>query len=285
MNVMIPLLALALQAQDSTLARGVQLYDEGKVDDAARLFKQAVSTNPGSVEARIWLGRAYLQQLTRVSFIKKPIVASNAKGEFDKAVALDPQNIAAREARANYYMNAPSIAGGGMDKARAEAAAAEQFDPYRGALLTGRVLERSKDVAAAEAKYRSLLTAFPDSSAPAAAIASLFQSQKRWAEAFALIDAWLLKWPNDPVMAYQLGRTAALSGERLNEGEDALKTFLARPGKGRPVNNAPGHYRLGMILERRGDLVGAIEQYERAHRLDPYYEEAEAAFQRLTRKR
>jgi tetratricopeptide (TPR) repeat protein len=236
---MIPLLALALQAQDSTLARGVQLYDEGKVDDAARLFKQAVSTNPGSVEARIWLGRAYLQQL----------------------------------------------AGGGMDKARAEAAAAEQFDPYRGALLTGRVLERSKDVAAAEARYRSLLTAFPDSSAPAAAIASLFQSQKRWAEAFALIDAWLLKWPNDPVMAYQLGRTAALSGERLNEGEDALKTFLARPGKGRPVNDAPGHYRLGMILERRGDLVGAIEQYERAHRLDPYYEEAEAAFQRLTRKR
>jgi hypothetical protein len=62
-------------------------------------------------------------------------------------------------------------------------------------------------------------------------------------------------------------------------------TFLSRPGKGRPANDAAGHYRLGMILERRGDSVGAIEQYERAHRLDPYNEEAEAAFQRLNRKR
>jgi Tfp pilus assembly protein PilF len=113
---MIPLLALALQAQDSTLTRGVKLYDEGKVDDAARAFKLVVSANPGSVEAHIWLGRAYQQQIARASFIKKLNVASHAKSEFDKAVALDPRNIEAREARANYYMHAPSIAGGGLDK-------------------------------------------------------------------------------------------------------------------------------------------------------------------------
>ena len=285
MNVLIPLLALALQAQDSTLARGVQLYDEGKVDDAAKAFKQAVSANPQSVDAHIWLGRAYQQQIMKVSFIKKPIVAARAKGEFDKAVALDPRNIAAREVRANFYMNAPSIAGGGMDKAHAEAAAAEQFDPYRGGLLAGRVLERSKDVARAEAKYRSLLAAFPDSTGPAAAIASLFQSQKRWADAFAVIDAWLLKSPNDPLMNFQLGRVAALSGERLDEGEAALEMFLSRPGKGRPINDAAAHFRLGMIFERRSNSAGALEQYEKAHRFDPYNEEAEAAFQRLTQKR
>src|SRR5688500_15552232 len=126
MMAFISLLALALQAQDSTLVRGVQLYDEGKVDDAAKAFKQAIAANPQSVDAHLWLGGAYQQQILKVSFIKKPIVAARAKGEFDKAVALDPKSIAAREVRANYYMNAPSIAGGGMDKARAEAAAAEE---------------------------------------------------------------------------------------------------------------------------------------------------------------
>ncbi|MEX2284666.1 MAG: FtsX-like permease family protein [Gemmatimonadota bacterium] len=42
--------------------------------------------------------------------------------------------------------------------------------PYLGGRLLGRVLERTRDYAAAEAKYRSLLTGFPDSTALAAAV-------------------------------------------------------------------------------------------------------------------
>jgi Flp pilus assembly protein TadD len=199
-------------------------------------------------------------------------------------VALDPRHVGAREARTTYYLNAPGIAGGGVDKARAEAATLEQINSYRGGLLLGRILERTKDYAAAEAKYRSLMTVFPDSTAPAAAVASLYQTQQRWADAFTLIDGWLAKSPNDPMMNFQLGRAAALSGERLADGEAALNLFLNRPGKGK-TNDAPGHFRLGMILERNGDIAGAMVRYETAHRLDPHNEEAEAAFKRLTQKK
>jgi tetratricopeptide (TPR) repeat protein len=279
----ISLLALALQGQDSTLARGVRLYEEGNFNEAARVLKKVVEADPKSVSAHIWLGRAYMQQIQTVSFVKKPFQASKAKGEFDKAVALDPRNAEAREARANYMLNAPGIAGGGVDKARAEAIALKEIDPYRGGLLMGRVLERSKDLVSAEAEYRALATQFPDSVQAAAAIASVYQAQQRWSDAFALIDDWLARKPDTPLMQFQLGRAASLSGERLADGQAALEKYLARPNK-RVSNDAAAHYRLGMIFERRGDMSGALAQYEAAHRLDPYMEEAEAAIAKLRKR-
>jgi Tfp pilus assembly protein PilF len=79
--IAISLLALALQGQDSTLARGVRLYEEGNFNEAARVLKKVVEADPKSVPAHIWLGRAYMQQIQTVSFVKKPFQASKAKGE------------------------------------------------------------------------------------------------------------------------------------------------------------------------------------------------------------
>ncbi|MDQ6829272.1 MAG: tetratricopeptide repeat protein [Gemmatimonadota bacterium] len=80
---------------------------------------------------------------------------------------------------------------------------------------------------------------------------------------------------------YQLGKTAAMSGQRLDAGEAALKKYLTMPvTRGNPTP-AGAHYRLGMIAERRGNSAGAKAEYETAVSLDPKLEDAKKALAKL----
>ena len=74
---------------------------------------------------------------------------------------------------------------------------------------------------------------------------------------------------------YSYGRTASISGQTLEKGEEALRAYIAAPLVSPPVANA--HYRLGMILERRGDKEGAKREYRTALELNPGYDEAKKA--------
>jgi tetratricopeptide (TPR) repeat protein len=198
----------------------------------------------------------------------------------EKAVSIDPASFAAREARTEYFLNAPGIAGGGKDKARAEAATAKRVSPYRGALLVGRVEEQAGNVAAAEAEYVALMASYPDSGGGREALSSLYQNRERWDDAFRIIDDRLRTNPNDYGMLYQLGRAAALSGQRLEDGEAALRRYLTRDRAKKAFDGAV-HYRLGAILERRGDVAASRGEYELAVALDPRNDAAKRALERV----
>lgn len=190
-------------------------WQSGNYKEAARWLDVAIARDPQRVEAYVWRARTYVQEIETVSFIRKGTIAGRARSLLDKAVSIDPASITAREARMEYYLNAPRIAGGGMDKARSEAAAAKRVSPYRGSLLVGRVEEQAGNVAAAEAEYVALMASYPDSGGGREALSSLYQNRARWDDAFRIIDDRLRTNPDDLGMLYQLGRAAALSGQRL----------------------------------------------------------------------
>ena len=259
---------------------GRMAFQYANYKDAARWLDAAIALDPKRLDAYIWRARTYEQEIQTVNFLRKASVASRARAMLDKAVAIDPSSFEAREARTEYYMNAPGIAGGGIDKARAEANVAKRVTPYRGALLVGRVEEKAGNIGAAEAEYRALLTSFPDSGGTWEALTALYQSQSRWDDAFRIIDDRLRVNPNDYGMLYQLGRAASLSGQRLEAGEEALRRYLARENA-RKAFDGSVHYRLAAIRERRGDANGARSEYELALALDPRNEAAKRALERL----
>ena len=248
--------------------------------DAARWLDAAIALDPRRVDAHVWRGRTYVQEIETVNFMRKGAVAGRARGMFEKAIEIDPSSFEAREARTEYLMNAPGIAGGSMDKARAEANVAKRASPVRGALLVGRVEEKAGNAGVAEAEYRALTKSFPDSGGGWEALATLYQSQSRWDDAFRIIDDRLRANPNDNGMLYQLGRAASLSGQRLEAGEEALRRYLARENA-RKAFDGSVHFRLAAILERRGDAPGAQSEYERAIALDPRNVAAKRALERL----
>ena len=120
-----------------------------------------------------------------------------------------------------------AIGGGSIEKARAEADVARRIDPYRGALLRGQIEEHEKQTGAAEAEYSTLVRAYPDSATPFNRLVTLYQNSRQFPEAFRLIDARSSRFPSDESVIYQTGKTAALSGERLDKGETALRQFIA----------------------------------------------------------
>lgn len=259
---------------------GRMAWQAANYKDAARWLDAAIALDPRRVEAYIWRARTYVQEIETVNFLRKGSIAGRARDMLDKAVAIDPSSFEAREARTEYLMNAPGIAGGSIDKARAEANTAKRVSPYRGALLVGRVEEKASNAAAAEAEYQALLTTFPDSGGAREALAALYQSQSRWDDAFRIIDDRLRANPNDYGMLYQLGRAASLSGQRLEAGEVALRRYLARDNA-RKAFDGGVHYRLGAIRERHGDAPGARSEYELALALDPRNAAAKRALDRL----
>lgn len=285
--VMLALCATAALAQrDSTQARDAYgkaraALQQRKVDDAVKLLERAVTLDADNYEYHMWLGHAYSRQIASVNFIKKAGVAKRAGAEYNRAVELAPTSVDAAEARLEFFMNAPGIVGGGMDKARAEAARIGGLSSYRGGFASARLAEHEKDVAGAEREYRALVTRFPDSSSAATAFVTFLQTHSRFDEAFGVVDHRLAQFPDDTNTIYQLGRIAALSGQRQDVGEAALRRFLSMVGAKDTANRANGHYRIGMIRERMGDTASARAEYAKAVELYPAHEPAAVAMRRL----
>jgi tetratricopeptide (TPR) repeat protein len=267
----------------AAFAQGKAAHAARKTEEAVKAFEKAVELDAGNWLYHMWLGHAYTRHLANVNFIRKASLGKKAGAEYNRAVELAPQNIEAAESRMDFLLNAPGIVGGGVDKALAEARRIRTLSSYRGGFALARIAEKEGEDAKAETEYRTLMRDHPDSSAPAMTLAAFLQNKTRFPEAFAVIDARLARFPNDTSANYQLGRAAALSGRELSRGEIALRKFLSLVGAGQPQWSANGHYRLGMIREKQGDVAAARVEYQRAVELVPSYEEAKAALKKLER--
>lgn len=156
------------KARESYLA-GRQAMREKRTADAINAFNKAVELNDRSSEYYVWLGHAHTRDIAKANFMRQPIIARRIRSAYDKAVELDSSSVPAGEARLEYYMNAPGIAGGGMDKARLEAARIRKLDAARGDIALGWIEEREGRFDAAEAMYQAVIDAATDSTARAMA--------------------------------------------------------------------------------------------------------------------
>lgn len=217
------------------------------LDSAVKHFEKAVELAPDNSHYHLELGGAYGNKAASANLFSKASLAGKARTALEKAVELDPANLDARHGLMQFYMQAPGIMGGGMDKAHAQADAILRADPIRGR----------------HAK------------------ATLHTRDKNYPAAFALWDEVLRDQPDDYGALYQLGRLAAESGQRLEEGLGALRRCLQQT----PPENAPGHapaqWRIGNILEKLNDQAGARAAYEAALALDPQFRPAADSLKKL----
>lgn len=232
---------------------------QGNSGEAVDWFEKAIARNNANATYHTWLGRALGDETQRASKFRQPFLARRVKSEFERAVALDPKSVDAREGLVDFYSIAPGIMGGDMNKARAQAAEIAKLDPIRGHLQIGHVAERAKDPAAAEREYQALLTSFPDSAIGYNALAALFRAQSRWDDAFAMHERLMAVRPHDLPVHLSWAGTAAMSGKYLERGEREAKFYLANAKDVTQTSLSSAHWRLGMIYEKtaRKDLARA----------------------------
>lgn len=263
---------------------GVALMGQGKPAQAESKFERAVAADDKNGVYHLWLGRAVGQQAQTASKVKQPFMARRIKAEFERAVALDPELLDARDGLISFYLQAPGFMGGSVEKAREQQREIARRDAYRGHLAASNIAWSAKDTAATERALQAAIAAAPDS---VRTVVGLAQRQAAWgrtAAAFATLESHLARRPDDVAVRFQVGRLAATSGEQLARGEQLLRALVAAP-EWEPTNLRPSraavHYRLGMVLERSGRTADARASYERAVALDPELKPAKDALANL----
>jgi tetratricopeptide (TPR) repeat protein len=216
-------------------------------EESVKLLEKATALDATKSLYFFVLGDAYGICTQRASIFGKPGWAKKCLAAYDKAIVLDPDNVDARAARLSYYWHAPAIVGGGMDKAHAEAEEIRKRDPLRGAQ----------------------------------ALADLYVADKKYADAFAVVDNFIAKNPGSRPAQYHLGRLAAITGQQLDRGAAALEAYLQYSPQGREPGIAAAHWRLGMIYAQKGDPTAARAEYEAALKLNPGFAAAQESLKQL----
>jgi len=156
---LLPLAALSRPAdgQPAPAPVGAEIravLQAGDHDRAVALAEKAAAADPKSSEAQQWLGRAYGEKARTASVLKAPGLAKKAKAAWEKAVALDPDNVVARSDLVEFYSRVPGIVGGDAAEARRQADEILRRNPARGHLAWGTIHEAGKDFPKAEAEFR-----------------------------------------------------------------------------------------------------------------------------------
>ena len=250
-------------------------------DKAAEWFERAVTLNPKSAAYYDWLARAYGTQAEHTSKFRLPFLARKLKNALDTGLGLDPDNLDVRDDLIVYYTRAPGFLGGSKEKALEMVVEIKKRNAYRGSAAAANLCVATKDTVCAERELQEMATTYPDSANVYASLAAFYTSQKQFDNAFAVLDQRLRARPNEPITLYQVGRTASISGQNLDQGEQALKAYLVGPMPERGPEPAHAHYRLGTIYEKKGAKDLAREEYRSALQLNPRHQDARKALANL----
>jgi tetratricopeptide (TPR) repeat protein len=274
---------LRAQAGSEAYKQGVAAMQGNDGDAAVKAFEKAIAADEKNADYHLWLARALGTVAQKASVVRQPFLARRCKTEFERAAQLDPTNIPAREGLVQFYLLAPSVMGGSLEKAREQAEAIFKLNKLHGRMARGTIANKEKDLAGQERELRAAWTEYPDSLSAVTTWANFLVNNQRADEAVTVIDRSLATHKDNVIALFWLGRVTAAAGKQLDRGEKALRTVLASNQLGVDGNPPAANvqYRLGEVLAKKGDKVGARAAYEAALRLNPKLEQARKALKEL----
>jgi tetratricopeptide (TPR) repeat protein len=255
-------------------------FEEKNYDDAEEYFEAAIEANDKVAEYYTWYGNTLGTIAGDANFLKQGMLAPKMKSAWEKAVALDPSAIDPRESLVQYYLQAPAIAGGSVDKAIEIANQIVKLKPAEGHRQLGNIYLREKKTVEAEKEFIAMAKADPTYTS---ALANFYLTQKQYDKAFNLFEEALKKNPVDMLAIYQLGKTSALSGQKLDRGEECLRKYLTYTPKQNEPSHAGANMRLAQIMEKRGKKSEAKKLYELAIKSDGTLKEAKEGLERVSK--
>jgi tetratricopeptide (TPR) repeat protein len=310
--VFIAVLACNFVAADS----GQQLLAAGRVDDAIAALNAKTQANPGDAESynllcrayfilgnwdrgisacekavslrpdnsgyHLWLGRIYGEKADKSNFLTAAGLAGKVRTEFEKAVELSPDNVAARSDLAEFYLEAPGIVGGGRDKAEAQARTLETLDPAKAYWVVGRLAEKKHDAAEAEKQYRAAVEASHGSAIAWLNLAFFYRRAQRLDDMENAINHAASAQSNQPEVLMEAAATLITAGRDFPAAIQLLHRYL----NGSTVEEAPAfqaHYLLGTVLEKQGEKQAAAQEYRTALTMAKGFSRAQEALDRLNR--
>jgi tetratricopeptide (TPR) repeat protein len=245
---------------------------EQRWNEAVKSCETAVKLAPGDSNFHLWLARAMGEKADRVSFFTAFKMAKQIHQEFETAARLDPHSAPALSDLGEFYVDAPAIVGGGMDKAAGIAQQLDSFAPDRAHYIRARMAEDQKDYARAEDEYKAAIAANPEPADAWMDLASFYRHRQRWSD---MIDAVHTGAAADTQRGVALADGASVlirAGRDLPFARQLLEEYLASPNKSEDAPAFQTHVQLGKLLERLGNPQGAQQEFAAAQELAKDYQ-------------
>jgi tetratricopeptide (TPR) repeat protein len=205
---------------------GKALVQEGRHKEAVAALEKAVAQAPLESDYYDWLGRAYGRVAETSSFVSALGWARKTVRAFERAIELDPSNLEALSDVFEYYLQAPGIAGGGMEKADRIARQIGALNPAEGHWAQANLAEKRKDFTTAEREYRAAADSAPKEVGRSLDLAAFLAAHGRYAESDALFRTAEAEHPDSPKVLYARAASCVRSKRHLGEAAALLERYL-----------------------------------------------------------
>jgi tetratricopeptide (TPR) repeat protein len=250
-------------------------YAQEMADRAIHECESASANAPDDSNTQMWLGRAYGLKASHASPFLALSLARKVHLAFERAVELDATNVYAMSDLGEYYVAAPAIIGGGLDKAQTLAATMQPQYPSQSHRLLALIAEKKKDVATAEAEFRNATAGHT----PEAYIdlGDFYRRQNQPDQLLAALQAGIDADRRRDAALVDAASTLSAAHLSPQLAESLLREYLSSPAKSDAAPAFKVHLQLGNLLAQSGDSTGAQHEYAAALALAPNYAPARKA--------
>jgi tetratricopeptide (TPR) repeat protein len=245
---------------------------EQRWNEAVKSCQAAVKLAPGNSDFHLWLARAMGEKADRVSFITAFKMAKQIHQEFETAASLDPHNADALSDLGEFYIEAPAIVGGGLDKATKVAQQLDAFAPDRAHYIRARMAEGRKDYAAAEEEYKAAIAGAKDPAGAWIDLASFYRHRQRWDDMINAVHTGAAADTQHGVALADGASVLIKAGRDLPFARQLLEQYLASPNQSEDAPAFQAQVRLGKLLAQLGNPEAAQQQFAAAQELAKDYQ-------------
>lgn len=254
-------------------------------DNALHMAEKSVALEPGNSNYHLWLGRAAGRKAENSNPFTAWALARRVRMEFERAVALDGNNLSARSDLSEYYIEAPGFLGGDKKKAREQADAVAPHDAALASYIYARVEEKQGNEHA-EQQYKKALAESGNGARYWIELAYFYRRAGRLAD----MESAIYQAVNAPrqgaaIPEYDGAYLFLRTGRGYPAAVQMLRKYVNNNGveveEDGPTFRA--HYMLGQLLEKQGDRKSALQEYRMAVTLASEYRPARDALARVSR--
>lgn len=205
------------------------LYYLADYKGAVETFEQLTVAEPRNGPYMNWLGKAWGRRAESANVFQAPGFASRAREAFEKAVALDATHRDSLEDLFQYYMDAPGMLGGGVDKAQRLLPLIQKADPAGYHTALAQIAEKTRDYQAAESHLKQAAMAVPRAAGKMVDLARFLARRGRVKEAEAVFGEVAKVAPSDRARLYAQAEVYIETKTNQAEARKLLAQYLAMP--------------------------------------------------------
>ena len=250
-------------------------------DSAMASFEKLKSLSPNSPSGYFKFGGALGMSALAKNKIAALLDLDDIEAQFLKALEVDPSYVAAHWALVEFYLQVPSIVGGGVKKAKKQANRLLETSPIDGLMALAKIAEDQNEKDRAE----TLLKKANDQGASLwthQALISFYERQKKWDYAFDVLNSAFDRF-DEPSLCYQWAKISVLSQREIDRGISCIEQCVDQREKLVYIPFKWVLLRQAQLLSLKGQNELALTKLDLALDIDSDFDQAKDERVRLVK--